>query len=206
MFTIESIKVKLNLPLPGLSAQLKMAPPMRTKNIPIPTDARIGAVMILVYKKNDHWHTLFIERAKDGNTHSGQIAFPGGKKDDTDKDVIYTALRECEEEIGVPINSVEVLGVLTDLYIPPSNFIVSSIIGYISELPDLVLSKNEVANTFEIRLEDLFLPENKSKKTVKQSDDFSKEIEVPIYKIENKIDVWGATAMIIAEFETLITS
>ncbi|MBL7773340.1 MAG: CoA pyrophosphatase [Chitinophagaceae bacterium] len=190
--------------LPGLDAQMKMAPPMRTRDMQVPSNVRLGAVLILVFEIDKKWNTLLIRRTEDGQTHSGQISFPGGKKDPSDRDLIHTALRECEEEISVLRKDVEVLGTLTPLYIPPSNFLVTPVVGHIKELQNYKASEREVQEIIQTPLELLFWEETKSEKEVLRSDDPSVAMTAPVYKLADDIVIWGATAMMISELETLI--
>ena len=141
---IEQFKQKLALPLPGLEAQMKMAPPIRSSSMQAPDNARLGGVMILLFEADKIWHTILIRRSEDGKTHSGQISFPGGKKDPNDFSIIETASRECEEEIGVHRNQIEILGCLTPLYIPPSNFLVTPTVGVVSFVQAFKPSEKEV--------------------------------------------------------------
>lgn len=202
---IDDLRSKLQAEiLPGLEAQMKMAPPVRTRNMQVPDDVRLGAVMILIFEIDKKWNTVLIRRTKDGHTHSGQISFPGGKKDATDPDLIYTALRECEEEIRVKRKDVEVLGTLTPLYIPPSNFLVTPVIGHIKELQNYKASEREVQEIIQTPLELLFWDETKTHKEVMRSDDNTIPMKAPVYLLAEDIVIWGATAMMISELETLI--
>ncbi len=111
-------------PLPGLDAQIAMAPEGRITDDynPEPATARRGAVLILVYPGAQGVTIPLIKRPEDRSVHSGQIAFPGGAFESPESFPLETALRETEEEIGIPRDAVEVLGLLSPLYIPPSNF------------------------------------------------------------------------------------
>ena len=124
-----------------------------------------------------------------GKYHGEQIAFPGGKMEKEDADALQTALRECHEEIGVPEEKVSILGVLSDIYIPLSNFNITPIVGTTLQLPDFILSQDEVEKVILVKLRDLFDDRNK--------------IIAPGYKIGENF-IWGATAMIIAELEQLM--
>ena len=97
---ILNLKHRLTQPLPGITAQMRMAPAIRGSKYDLPDDVRVGGVLILLYPHENELHTVFMKRTEDGGTHSGQISFPGGKVEDTDRDLIHTALREAEEEVG----------------------------------------------------------------------------------------------------------
>jgi 8-oxo-dGTP pyrophosphatase MutT (NUDIX family) len=201
---IDELKIKLAQPLPGWNAQKKMAPPVRGEDPIAPPHAKLGGVMILIFDIDKKWNTLLIRRTADGHTHSAQISFPGGKKDPSDKDLIETALRECEEEVNVKRNDIEVLGTLTPLYIPPSNFLVTPVVGYVNKLQSYKASEYEVQEIIRTPLELLFFEETKAIKQVNRSDDKTLLMETPVYELHEDIIVWGATAMMISELEHLI--
>lgn len=201
---IELIKEKLSLPLPGIDAQMRMAPPIRHRDMQAPDDVRLGGVMILLYHVDEQWNTLLIRRTEDGHTHSGQISFPGGKKDSSDPDLLYTAIRECEEEIGVRRQDIEILGSLTPVYIPPSNFLVTPVVGFIKSLQSYKASEQEVEEIIQVPLDVLFHPENKKEHEVFRSDRKDLGMKTPVYHLDPSIIVWGATAMMIAELEAVL--
>ena len=134
-----TLKHRLGLPLPGLEGQLRMAHAGRRlsmTNFQVPVDARLGAVLALFYEEDFGLKMPLILRPSGSAVHSGQVSFPGGKFEESDEGLEATALREAEEEIHVPREDVEVLGRLTDLYIPPSNFLVHPFVGISSRRPD----------------------------------------------------------------------
>lgn len=201
---IDKLKLRLEEPLPGREAQFKMAPDGRNKNYEIPDNARESGVMILLFDIDKKWNTILIRRTADGSTHSGQISFPGGKKERTDKDIIHTASRECEEEIGVRMRDIEIIGTLTPLYIPPSNFLVTPTIGYVNTLQNYKASEREVEEIIQLPLELLFDNRLKKEKVVISSRENNQEIKTPIYELGDDTFIWGATAMMISELEHLI--
>src|SRR5690606_7847625 len=125
--------------LPGEAAHLKMSPSLRVRTSEVAKqpgfNPKQSAVIILLYPENDIWYNVLIKRPEYKGTHSGQIAFPGGRFEENDVTFDITALRECEEEIGVSRELITVLGKLTEIYIPPSNFMVHPYIGYCEEKP-----------------------------------------------------------------------
>lgn len=199
---IQKIKERILLPLPGLDAQLKMAPAGRPNPLTTPDNAKESGVLILLFFENNNWHTLLMQRTEDGNTHSGQISFPGGKKDSTDKDIIETAVRECEEEIGINRNEIQILGIMSPLYIPPSNFHVTPTLGFIENPFHLRISEREVKEVMKVPLNFLFDDKIKSKKIVTTASNI--HLESPVYILDNTKIVWGATAMMISELEYFI--
>lgn len=200
---IERLKYRLTQPLPGLEVQMRMAPAIRGKNNDFPPNVRVGGVLILLYPYQNELHTVLMKRTEDGGTHSGQVSFPGGKVEESDKDLIHTALREAEEEVGVLMSQVEVLGRASELYIPPSNFLVYPTIGFCAERPNFVTDPNEVAHIIEVPISYLLQEEIVGSKKVPMSAQKHIMMEVPVYEIYEHT-VWGATAMMISEFLTLV--
>ncbi|MBP6455765.1 MAG: CoA pyrophosphatase [Chitinophagaceae bacterium] len=194
---LKQIQLHLLEKLPGKTAQFKMAPAHRSSDLIIPKDAKQSAVIILLFHKKNVWHFILIERSEDGKTHSGQISFPGGRVDQNDFSKTFTALRECEEEIGISKNNIQILGNLSSLYIPPSNFLVQPIIAYTEKEINFIRSENEVQEIIEVSIEDFFDRKNKIEGTV-----FENKL-VPAYQLTKNKIVWGATAMILAEFEEI---
>lgn len=203
MRVFEEVQLKLLTELPGLDAQMKMSPPVRKRHPDIPSNVRYSAVCILLLEKEKEPYTLLIKRTVDGKTHSGQIAFPGGQIDKPDSCLTYTALRECEEEIGIPVRDIHVLGCLTPLYIPPSNFIVHPVLARISSLTGLQKDTREIDRIIPANLNQLF--SSKSNALVKRSDAPHIQMHTPVYHLPTKEYVWGATAMILSEVEALFT-
>ena len=194
---------RLQLALPGLDAQLRLVPANRInefKGIKSPPNAKQSSVLVLFYPYQNDIGILLIKRAKDQSVHSRQISFPGGKKEDTDTDLKETALRETFEEVGIVPEKVTIIGSLSKLYIPPSNFDVYPNVGYINYNP--VLNTNsEVEKVLKVKLSELTDPKLLIQKSVKGRD--GKQHEVPCYFIQNEI-IWGATAMMLSELIAII--
>lgn len=201
----KKLKYRLSLPLPGLEAQLKMAHLERRLNLShykVPSYARNGAVLILLFEDDGALKTCFIERTQYDGVHSGQIAFPGGKKE-PDESLQQTALREAAEEVGVNPADVELLGQLTELYIPPSNFLVHPFVGAISYRPAFFPQPAEVAEVVEIKIDDLADVRLRGEKQITRSNGTA--VQTPFYDVQGKT-VWGATAMIISEFMEVVNA
>jgi 8-oxo-dGTP pyrophosphatase MutT (NUDIX family) len=204
LFTfIEQLEIRFQKPLPGEDAQLLMAPSGRKRIQQFEAEnynPRKSAVLIVLFPEGDTIRTLLIQRPVYDGVHSGQVAFPGGKFEDTDIDLQTTSLRETQEEIGIPANEVTIIGKLTDLYIPPSNFLVSPFIGYMLRTPDFIIDSREVQKVISI---DLFeLNEGTiTEKTITHSSGY--KITTPCYEIEG-LTVWGATAMMISELNIIV--
>lgn len=197
---IDFIKKRISTPLPGLDAQLRMAPIGRVnEGWTIPADHKKSAVLILFYPYEDTLKVVLIVRTDKGGVHSGQIALPGGRWEPEDDNLITTALRETEEEVGASPKDILVLGMLTHLYIPVSNFLVQPVLGYISYIPNLTPCDEEVAGILELKLEDVF-----KDKTVTKIMARGMELDnVPAYLIYNELKLWGATAMMMSELEEI---
>lgn len=202
---INKLRQQLTEPLPGEVAQFKMAPERRItiseyyelgNNNPRPS-----AVLICLYPYQENIYTLLMLRPEEQGAHSGQISFPGGRFETSDIMLQTTALREANEEIGLDQRKVTVLGALTKLYIPVSNSMVQPFIGYIDGKPELKKNEEEVKEIIET---DISLIMNPSLKGYAIFTGFNKfQIEAPYYNIYGH-KVWGATAMILSELESLI--
>ncbi len=202
-FHPECIRQKLDLGLPGVSAQQKMAPSVRFsgERLPDPGLSRQSSVLILLFPYNNSWGIVLIERTQVG-IHAGQMSLPGGKQDSDDKTELDTALREADEEVGVNRDTIKNLGSLSKLYVPNSNFWISPFIAWVDYAPSWQANPKEVKSIVAVALPELF--DDKHKKT-KIFFSHGKQIEAPYYDVNGHM-VWGATAMIISEFEVLVKS
>lgn len=194
----------LNVELPAAIAHAKMVPPNREdllKNIDFSQiTPKKAAVMMLFYPKNNQTHLALILRTSYG-IHSSQIAFPGGKAEVYDFDLKQTALRETHEEIGIHPNTVTVIRAFTEVYIPPSNFMVYPFMGYSHNELEFILQQDEVAGMVEFPLADFLDDRILTTTTIKTS--YQETIEVPGFQV-NEHFIWGATAMMLSELkETL---
>jgi 8-oxo-dGTP pyrophosphatase MutT (NUDIX family) len=199
--TLENIRTALQKPLPGLTAQIKLAPEVRVESLRAtpPADARTAGVLILLYQQAGAWYFPLIKRAEDGLTHGGQISLPGGSQEPGES-LQETARREACEEIGAACADVEVLGQLSTIYIPPSNFLVTPTVGYADRRPDFQCDPREVAELIEAPLSTLFDPQVMKREpwTLRGT-----TVEVPFYQV-GPHKVWGATAMILSEFSLVL--
>lgn len=196
---IERLGEGLSRPLPGKDAQFRMAHAIRLADVLVPTDARQAAVLALFYPKNHQWHIALIERSASNphDRHSGQISFPGGRLDAEDGTLLDTALRESEEEIGVPRGEVSILGALTDLYIPVSNFHVFPFVGYLPQTPVLMPQQGEVEAIVEAPFSVFWGMVGKQRADISFGAGMILP-DVPCFEVEGRI-IWGATAMIMSE-------
>ncbi len=200
---IEQIRLKMKQPLPGSAAQYKMAGAFRQKIDP-PNDVIPSAVMILLYPKATEFHFLLMERTSTNpnDKHSGQMSFPGGRRDPEDIDFQATALRELNEEIGIDVQNIEILGKLTTLYIPVSNFIVHPFLGIITEDFNIVPQASEVKSVISVPLNAILTDDNIKTTTIQFQNGYLLK-NVPYFDLEGKI-VWGATAMMLSELREIL--
>lgn len=198
---IQQLEKELRNGLPGENAQLKMAPAYNIQKLfhPPRTKPVQSAVLILIYKKNRKKNIILIKRTNKGTHHAGQISLPGGKFDLKDNILQNTALRETFEEIGTPVNDICILGSLSQLYIPPSNFMVTPFVGFVNNSLYLNPSENEVDEIIEVSLNLLFEENTKATMKINKANFI---YNVPCYNI-NGYQVWGATAMILSEFSEI---
>lgn len=197
--SLDQIRMALQKPLPGIAAQIKLAPLVRIESLRTapPADARAAGVLILLYQHEGAWYFPLMKRAEDGLTHSGQISLPGGSQE-AGESLQETARREAREEIGAAY--VEVLGQLSPIYIPPSNFLVTPTVGYVAGRPDFYCDPREVAELIEVPLSTLLDPQVVKREpwTLRGT-----TVEVPFYQV-GPHKVWGATAMILSEFSLVL--
>ena len=201
---ISNVSQALTQPLPGIEAQLKMSSMKRIRELmttirpknPIPS-----SVLLILYPYRKEIYTVFILRPDYGGVHSGQISLPGGKKEPSDPDLQTTALRESYEEVGIVPEKVQVLGQLSDLYIPPSRFLVTPIIGCMETRPDFARDPAEVEEIIEVNIRDLF--NEKAFQIKRHKVGMGAHIKAPAFVVGNYV-IWGATAMILSEFNDVI--
>lgn len=195
------LREALSRPLPGLDAQLRMAPTPRVGWDPlrVPEGTRDGAALVLVYPHDTAVLLPLTVRGSGLRNHTGQVSLPGGRVD-AGETIEAAAVREAEEEIGVARDSIIVLGRLTPLHIPVSNYLLHPVVGYVPSRPLLVRAEWEVARIIEPTLGQLRDPAT-AKREVRYRTTAGEtvEIDVPFYDVDGE-KVWGATAMVLAEF------
>ncbi|MFK7001553.1 NUDIX hydrolase [Flavobacterium oreochromis] len=191
--------------LPAIESHCKMIPPERTKLLEELSLQNIickkAAVMMLFYPKNYLTHLALIVRNSYPGVHSSQIAFPGGKVELYDKNLSETALRETYEEIGISQDKIKIIRPFTEVYIPPSNYLVAPFLGISQEELIFKLNPEEVADIVELPLHDFLDDNNITHVNMKTS--YANEIKVPAFKIDDHI-IWGATAMMMSELKDII--
>jgi 8-oxo-dGTP pyrophosphatase MutT (NUDIX family) len=180
--------------LPGKRAQLEMAPQFRGE-FTDESDPTPAAVMILMFPSGNTTGVVFIKRNTYNGPHSAQVSFPGGAWEPSDESMEQTAVRETREELGIT-GEIHLLGSLTQLHIPVSNFMVTPIAGWMEQRPLFHPDPLEVQYVIESSLEELFDPANILSD---QWEQHGRSIVAPYYRV-GKEKIWGATAMMLCEF------
>lgn len=186
----------------GEVAHAKMAPEGRIEWVKKANLSKIipkkAAVLILCYPKNEVTHLVLIVRNEYPGVHASQIAFPGGKPELEDLNLIDTAFREAEEEVGVSRNDLNYVKTFTNIYIPPSNYLVTPIFAFSNSPLLFVPQPSEVADIIELPLDQLLNDDLLVIQKIKTS--YADSVEVPSFKVNQHL-IWGATAMILSEFK-----
>jgi len=198
------IKIEAQINLPGIEAHKIMLPEGR--NIPNYYLNKIGnykqsAVFILFFQEEKNIHVLLTQRNQYEGKHSGQISFPGGKKEEYDDSLLTTAYRETYEEVGIHQNNINLIAALSPLYIPVSNFFVQPYLGYLNELPELKINSREVKSIVKFPIQ--FLKEAERIKIQRIEASSGLFLTVPVFEIGENV-IWGATAMMLSEIASLI--
>ncbi|MGE5360215.1 MAG: NUDIX hydrolase [Bacteroidales bacterium] len=199
-WTLAALELRLRaaMPeLPGPDAQALMAPHPRRgwKPSPRPSGVQLAAVLVLLYPRNDRPHLVLTVRAGALPQHAGQVSFPGGAIEPGEA-VASAALREAAEEVGIDPSVVRVIGALTPLHIPVSDFLVHPIVAVLDRTPAFAHAAAEVDRVVEVPVADLLDPARRRRTTRMRDGDL---VEVPYFDLEGEF-VWGATAMMLAEF------
>lgn len=204
---LESVVKIKDLNLIGEDAHAKMSPPYRLelaeKMKEKSKTARRAGVMALFYPTvTGETNLVLILRKTYKGVHSAQVGFPGGKYEEEDaNDLMQTALRETEEEIGVARTAIKVLKAMSPLYVPPSNYMVHPFIGISEQNLSFVKQDDEVEAILEVKLSDFLCESNIC--TTKVLTSFGVEVDVPAFQLNGHI-VWGATAMMLGEIKDVL--
>lgn len=200
--TIQLLVKELKGSKPGLKAQLKMTtnprPGHKVYSEVEDTSIKAG-VLVLLYPWMSRLHLVLTRRTEELGHHQAQISFPGGRQEKGESSE-QTALRESCEELDMPLSSIRILGKLTPLYIPPSNYCIYPVVALTDQRPDFRPSKHEVAEVIEIPLDHLLDSQNVRREvwTLRGA-----EVDVPFYFYKGH-KIWGATAMALAELIDLL--
>lgn len=194
---------RMSKPLPGVSAQNIMKAKMSTGEAISFTHEgppRQGGVALLLYQEHGSWYFPLMKRPVYGGIHSGQISLPGGKLESSDQNLVDTALRETREELGLTIFNRQVIGSLTELYIVASHFNILPVVAVLDAKPVIAADEREVQQVIIASVDELLLPHSsKEKKMLVRGH----HLFAPYFEVENEV-VWGATAMILNEFITIV--
>jgi len=204
---VTRLREALSKPLPGVDAQMRMAPSPRLGWDPLkfPEGASNGAALLLVYPHDETLHVALTVRGSGLRNHTGQVSLPGGRVDEGET-FEAAALREASEEIGIDPNTIELLGRLTPIHIPVSGFVLHPIVGFTPMRPAFQRAEWEVARIIEAPVSLLADPavakrEIRTRVVAGQSGD----VDVPYFDIDGE-KVWGATAMVLAEFCAILNA
>jgi 8-oxo-dGTP pyrophosphatase MutT (NUDIX family) len=195
--TFRMLKKKFTGPMPGFRAQRRMTPNPRPGNklyFEVEDISNKAGVLLLFYPWKDELYLVLTRRTDHVDFHKGQISLPGGRQE-PEESLEQTALREAQEELKIDPDSVRILGRLTPLFIPPSNYCIYPVVGFSERRPDFQPETQEVAEVLEIPVHHLLEPESthKEKWIIRGA-----EVEVPFYLFRGQ-KIWGATAMVLAE-------
>jgi 8-oxo-dGTP pyrophosphatase MutT (NUDIX family) len=200
---LERIEKGLRMPLPGIPAQLRMAPDPRPPGhkayFEVEGSSLKAGVLLLLYEREGQLCLLLTRRTQRVLQHPGQISFPGGEQHPGEF-IETTALRETEEELGLGLGGVRVLGKLTPLYIPSSNFCIYPTVAFLPGSPAFRPQPDEVAETIEVPVNHLAEPAHRRRETWTIDD---RTVNAPFYEFQ-AFKIWGATAMVLAEFLALL--
>jgi 8-oxo-dGTP pyrophosphatase MutT (NUDIX family) len=197
------LKAEILKGLPGTEVQWQMASSDRmVMNFPRQPgpDAKVAAVLILLFPEKGSVHTVLMQRPEYKGVHGGQISFPGGKKEPSDKDIIQTAVREANEETGLIQDEINVIDTLTPLFIPVSNTIVTPVVAWTKNKPDFRHHPGEVVFLFDAEISKLLNP---LIITTKPMEIHGEVINVKYFDYDGRV-IWGATAMMLHELLTII--
>ncbi|MCH2224339.1 MAG: CoA pyrophosphatase [Crocinitomicaceae bacterium] len=200
----EQISSILATQLPGEIAHERVMSKKRPKTSEaklFESEYRDSAVGIFIYKEKSSFKSLLIQRPDYEGTHGGQISFPGGKSEEKDESLEYTARRESFEEVGIPLGEGKLLGTLTEVYIPVSKFRVQPYVFYLDQLPKLTPDTYEVAGIIPFDLIDFKSLKIKHKSIPTRQGITLKNMAY--FDIDRKV-VWGATALMLSELQEVI--
>ena len=201
---VDILEKRLVKPLPGLESHQKYMHMGRLKIRPTqpPPYVKKSAVLILLYPSEANAYFPLILRPPYDGKHGGQMGLPGGKSEPGDENLVRTALREAQEEIGIRAIDVKVLGSLTEVYISVSNFLVYPVVGYLDYLPEFYPDDREVERIYPTDIEDIIGSNDIARREI---DLHNQRVLVPGFAIQDSW-VWGATSLILSEFSDVLKS
>jgi 8-oxo-dGTP pyrophosphatase MutT (NUDIX family) len=200
----DALRRRLTAPLPGRDAQLRMAPrPIYSPDAATEATLRPAAALLLIYEHNDAWHVPLTVRGSGLRHHTGQVSLPGGRLDHPGESVEDAALREAHEEVGVRPGDVDLLGRLTPIPVVVSGHLLQPVIGVASRRPAFRVAEPEVERLIEMPLKRLLEQDAVAWEERMRILPPGGMMNVPYFAVEGA-RVWGATAMVLAEFIALI--
>jgi 8-oxo-dGTP pyrophosphatase MutT (NUDIX family) len=203
-YLLARIQALLDQPLPGSEAHDAILPALaQQRKLALDKDKnpKLSSVAATFFPKEGETHILLIQRQSYDGVHSGQISFPGGKVEERDQNLVETALREMEEEVGVLRNNPKLIRSISQVYIPPSRFLVHPFLFYLEELPKLKKNEREVDNIIFLPLskllDDALIVQGKIKL------DNGVNLKTPYFEFQGH-KIWGATAMMLSEIKWML--
>jgi len=198
---IKFLEHRLKKPLPGYQSQIKMAMKIENKlfrKFKRSITARNSAVMIVI-SGNNNLQLLLTLRSTSLRQHGNQISFPGGRCE-PDETFIEAAIRETQEETGLIINKEQIIGELSELYVPPSDSLIKPIIAYIDQINHTTPNPDEVEEIFLVDLAKFTQSETLKWKKIKIE---GYDVDTPYWDVHPSIPLWGATSMILSELKDI---
>ncbi|MGC9352962.1 MAG: NUDIX hydrolase [Mariniphaga sp.] len=193
--TKKDIKKALAGNLRGILSHQKMMPPNRKLRAADSDKKRLkpSSVLLLLFAEKNELFVCLIKRPLNMKHHAGQVALPGGRHEPGETP-LETALRETWEEIGITSDKIEILGSLSELFVDVSGFLIHPFVGWLAEKPTFKTNPAEVEKT-------ILFPLLKFRNNLDETEleTVSGKLKVPCFFFEGEI-IWGATAMILAEF------
>jgi 8-oxo-dGTP pyrophosphatase MutT (NUDIX family) len=200
---IARLKAGLAGNLPGEEAQFRMAPRARLRmEEALSRTSRLqhSAVLLYLFPDQDDWRLVLMKRPDYDGAHGGQVSIPGGRLEPGENHT-QAALREFEEETGISVSSSQLLGRLSELFIPPSSFLVKPFVACAQERPRFDPDPVEVEQIIELTVSALMSEATVRWGRVRLSSDV--QVETPYFDVQGHM-VWGATAMILSELKEIL--